>query len=86
MITLLSETWVHNFRRDTNPDQELAIWERVATAYTKYCTQHSLSLEGKKDVQTILLLRSMVTEDEVIKQLNLKDLNIDEAKQVMKLY
>jgi hypothetical protein len=80
------ETWIDNFKRDANPDQELAVWERIAAAYTTYCSQRSLSLEAKKDVHTILLLRSMASENEVIKQVKLDVLTIDDAKQVMKLY
>jgi hypothetical protein len=80
------ETWIDNFKRDANPDQELAVWERIAAAYTTYCSQRSLSLKAKKDVHTILLLRSMASENEVIKQVKLDALTVDDAKQVMKLY
>lgn len=33
---LSMEAWVDGFRRDTNPDQEVAIWERVASTYLEH--------------------------------------------------
>jgi len=27
------ETWIDNFKRDADPDSEIAIWERIARAY-----------------------------------------------------
>lgn len=80
------ETWIDNFKRDTNPDNEIAIWERVAAAYTKYCSQRQLTVEAKKEVHSILLLRSMTPESEVLSQIKLAVLTTEDAKEVLKLY
>src|SRR5215510_9574327 len=78
------EKWVDNFKRDANPDKELAIWERIADSYTRYCSKRLLSIEAKKDVFQLLLLRSMASEQEVLNHVKLKTLSVDEAKETLK--
>jgi hypothetical protein len=78
------EKWVDNFKRDANPDKELAVWERIAKGYTRYCSERLLSMEAKKDVFQLLLLRSMASEQEVLNHIKLKTLTVDEAKDAMK--
>lgn len=80
------ETWIDNFKRDANPDTEIAVWERIARAYQAYCSERDLSIEAKKEVQTVLLLRSMTSEEEVLKGSKLKLLSAEDAKEVMKRY
>jgi hypothetical protein len=78
------DKWVDNFKRDANPDKELAIWERIADGYTRYCSKRRLSIEAKKDVFQLLLLRSMASEQEVLNHVKLKTLSADEAKETLK--
>ena len=78
------ERWVDNFNRDANPDKELAIWERIADGYTRYCSKRLLSIEAKKDVFQLLLLRSMASEQEVLNHVKLNTLTADEAKETLK--
>src|SRR5512145_179227 len=53
------EKWVDNFKRDADPDRELAVWEKIADGYTRYCSKRPLSIGAKEDVFQLLLLRSM---------------------------
>jgi hypothetical protein len=78
------EKWVENFKRDANPDKELAIWERIADSYTRYCSKRPLSVEAKEDVFQLLLLRSMASEQEVLNHIKLKTLTVGEAKETLK--
>jgi len=78
------EKWVDNFKQDADPDKELAVWERIADGYTRYCSKRLLSIEAKKDVFQLLLLRSMASEQEVLKHIKLKTLTVDEAKDTLK--
>src|SRR5687768_16084111 len=50
------EKWVDNFKRDANPDKELAVWERIVDSYMRYCARKPLSREAKEDVFRLLLL------------------------------
>lgn len=78
------ETWIDNFKRDMNPDKEIAIWERIAKAYTNYTLQKELSLEAKEDAFQTLLMCSMSLDEETIKSLKLKVLSQDEARKICK--
>ena len=78
------EKWIDDFKRDADPDKELAVWERIADGYTRYCSRKPLSVEAKKDVFQLLLLRSMASEQEVLNHIKLKTLTIDEAKETLR--
>jgi hypothetical protein len=78
------EKWVDNFKRDANPDNELAVWERIAAGYTRYCSGKRLSKEAKEDVFQLLLLRSMASERQVLNHVKLKTLTLAEAKEALK--
>lgn len=78
------ETWIDNFKRDMNPDKEIAIWERIAKNYTNYTSQKDLLPEAKEDAFKTLLMCSMSSDDETIKSLKLKVLSQDEALKICK--
>jgi hypothetical protein len=78
------EKWVDNFKQDTDPDRELAIWERIAAGYARHCSKRRLSPDAKEDVFRLLLFRSMATEHEVLNRAKLKTLTVDEAKEALK--
>jgi hypothetical protein len=81
------ETWMDNFKRDLDPDKEIAIWEHIAGTYQSYCSERVLSKEAKKEVQSILLLRSLTaSEEEVLKLSKLKLLSAEEAEKVIRRY
>lgn len=81
------EKWIDNFKRDMDPDSELALWERLAKVYTDYSSRRELSLDAKQDVYQIVLLRSTTPDAEkVLEYLNLKVLTPEEARDVMKLF
>lgn len=80
------DEWIDNFKRNPDPNRELMVWERIAEAYTRYCSMHPLTLEAKKEVFSILVIRSTVSEDEALKQIKPKLLTITDAKEVMSFY
>ncbi len=80
------DQWVDNLKRDLDPDRELDIWERMANAYTAYCSKRTLSGEAKKEVYKVVLLRSMAPEKDVLERLDLKVLTKDEAVAVMRSF
>ncbi len=78
------ETWIDNFKRDMNPNKEIAVWEHIAKAYTNYVSQKNLSLDAKEDVFQTLLMGSMSSDEETTKSLKLKVLLQDEARKILK--
>jgi len=71
----LEET-VTNFKRDHNPDKEIAIWLNMASAYEKFINRHPGADSLKKqEAFKLILLRSMMSDREAIQQAGLKALN-----------
>jgi hypothetical protein len=80
------EKWIEDFKRDQNPDREIEIWMMMANAYTNYCLKAEFDLNIKKEVYQVVLLRSSVTEEEVLKHLNLVHLTNEDASEIMQYY
>lgn len=80
------EKWIDNFKRDANPDSEIAIWERISDAYLNYSSQRSLTPEAKTEVFHALVLRSMASVEEAVKTLKLKVLSTEDAVKIMREY
>ena len=80
------EKWVEDFKRDVNPDRELAIWEEMATAYETFTSSRSLTPDGKKEVFQVVLMRSAAADEEALKHLELKVLTEKDARAIMALF
>ena len=82
------EETVTNFKRDQNPDQEIAVWMDMADAYEKYMASKPAltDLKKKKEIFGLLLLRSMMPEEEALKNQKNEILTEAEAKEVMGYY
>lgn len=80
------EKWAEDFRRDSNPERELSLWESMASAYETFTTARTLTLAAKKEVFGVVLLRSGAPEEEVLKHVNLKILTEKDARDIMRLF
>lgn len=78
--------WLDGFQRDQDPDQELRIWKSMTHAYMAFTETKHLPLPAKQDALQVVLLRSEMPESRVLKQIHLKVLTIEDAKQIMKQY
>lgn len=85
--TSLEQT-ISDFKRDLNPDNEIAIWLTMAEAYQNYLNSvnNTLDLDTKTEVFRLILSRSMMPDDEAIKNSNLTLLTTTEAEKVLKFY
>jgi hypothetical protein len=80
------EKWVDDFKRDTDPERELKVWEQIAAAYEAYSAAKNLPLAAKRDVYGVLLMRSQVPAEEVLKHMRLNVLTENDAREIMALY
>jgi hypothetical protein len=83
----LEET-ITNFKRDQNPDNEIAIWLKMADAYERFTLKRGkqIELNKKNEVYELILLRSMMTEKEVMNRVKVQFLTNDEVKEVFAYY
>jgi hypothetical protein len=80
------EKWVDDFKRDRDPDREIAIYESMAQAYTSYCTRHLVTTEARNEVYTLVLARSGAPDDTVLRGVPLKVLSREQAEEVLRGY
>jgi hypothetical protein len=83
----LEET-ITNFKRDRHPDDEIAIWLKMAEAYERFTLAggRQIDLNKKNEVYQLILLRSMMSEREVMDQVKVTSLTDDEIKEVFSYY
>jgi hypothetical protein len=71
------ETAIDNFKRDSHPEDEIAIWERIANTYRLFLSHNAVGDPAiRKEVFAVLIGASMGSEDwSNIKQLNSDQIN-----------
>jgi hypothetical protein len=79
------EETITNFKRDVHPDREIAIWLEMAEAYHRFTLTH-LDLNKRKEAYTLILLRSMMTQEEVMEKANFQFLTDVDAKEIFDYY
>ena len=79
------EEWLDGFRRDTNPENEIIIWEDMATAYSKFLEANELEEAARSEAFNLLVVRSG-TENMDSSYSNLKSLTIEQAQALVASY
>lgn len=80
------DKWIDDFKRDLDPEGNVKIWEEMAVAYSSFCNKRELPLETRKEVFKVVLLRSMMPDEDVLARVQLKLISVDEAKAIMAAY
>jgi hypothetical protein len=82
----LDET-ITNFKRDQNPDNEIAIWLTMATAYEKFILKNkNIDSKKREEAYKLILMRSMENETEAKIKSNLKLLSDKEVSEIFSYY
>lgn len=82
----LEET-ITNFKRDQNPNNEINIWLNMAKSYKSFIlTNSKKNIEYKKEVFKLILMRSMMPDEEAIKSSKIKLLSNKEVSEILKSY
>jgi len=81
--SLPMEQWVDDFKRDADPDRELAVWEAMARAYVRCTADRNWPLEKRKELFGILLVGSGAPPDEALAHLKLKTVSEAEAREAL---
>jgi hypothetical protein len=77
------EEFIDGFKRDQNPGREIAVWLAMADAYERFTlNKHVEEHDKKQEAYDVILLRSMMTEEEVMKKINFTYLSGDEVHEI----
>ena len=81
--TVSLEQTIDNFKRDTHPEEELAIWERIANTYQLFLSHNPINDPAiRNEVFAVLIGASMGSED----WSNIKKLNSDQINYLVANY
>jgi hypothetical protein len=82
----LEET-VTDFKRDQHPDKEITIWLNMASAYEKYIRKYpGVDSVKKQEAFQLILLRSMMPDQEAVNEAKLKVLSLEEINELLSNY
>lgn len=79
------EEWVDGFQRDKNPENEVVIWEHMASAYSRFLESNEVGAAARNEAFGLLLVRSG-TEDVESSLTKLKALTREQAKSLLSHY
>ena len=80
------EEWLDGFKRDADPEPEIAMWEQMGAAYSRFTHDRALTLDAKREVLGVLLLRSATDEQSTLASAKLRHLSHAEAQELVTLY
>jgi hypothetical protein len=79
------EKWLDDFKHDANVDRELSVYEEIARAYTSYIrANRTMSQAAKREVYSLLLMRSGTTEEQTLARARLRVLDEKQARDVQR--
>ncbi|TNI27145.1 GIY-YIG nuclease family protein [Aeromonas veronii] len=77
---------IEDFSRDHNPDREIRIWEHMAKAFMKISENPFINNELKSEAFSLLLMRSMKSTSDVLREHKLVSINEKQARALLKAY
>ncbi len=79
---------IDNFKRDQHPNREIEIWQAMAKSYEVFSAINTGDkfIEKRKDAFQLILMRSMISEKEILKKNEFKKLSKTEVQQILKTY
>jgi hypothetical protein len=80
------EDTILNFKRDTNPDRELIIWEAIAATYLQYIFAKEMTIEKKKEIFLNILQLTLDNGDKNSFPNKFEYITYDEHMEIMSLY
>jgi hypothetical protein len=80
------DEWEDGFRRDRNPEREIATWLHIAEVYETFTCEQPLSLEAKQDYLKVLLACSTTPHEHVLKSVSLSAITEEEAAAAIAAY
>lgn len=85
VYSLTYDEWEDGFRRDQNPQNEIAIWERIVSVYQSY-SKSSSGLALKKEIYSVVVTCSFSEPEQVLGQVSLEVLSETKATEIINAY
>lgn len=86
VFPISNEKWDEDFSRDHNPENEIVIWESMAKAFMKVSANEFATDEFKKEAYYLLLMRTMKSKSNVLKNRRKGIIDDKTAKKILSAY
>lgn len=82
------EESILNFKRDQNPDNEISVWMNMSDAFKKFTSNNHNAerKEARKDAFRLILMRSMMSKEEVLTRNKFEELTKYEVQTILDSY
>jgi hypothetical protein len=80
------EAWEETFRKDSDPEQEIAIWLHIASTYQQSTAGKKLTLPQRKEYLMTILSCSRSPREHIFEIFQPKVISRQEAERVIELY
>jgi hypothetical protein len=80
------EEWEDGFRRDADPQLELAIWQHIAATYEGIVASRMLSLAEKQDYFNVLVACSMTPREHLFSAVSLAAISQGDAEEAVRAF
>ena len=78
--------WEDVFRRDTNPEQEIGVWCRIANRFVEFSKSEGLNQAQRQECFAIMLHCSTVPPEQVLEVVTLKAMTREQARRAIEAY
>ncbi len=78
--------WEENFRRDTDPEQEIGLWCRIADRFAEFSKSEGLNAAQRQECFAIILHCSTVAPEQILEVVPLKALTREQAQRAIEAY
>jgi hypothetical protein len=78
--------WEDNFRRDTEPEQEIGLWCRIAERFVEFSKSEGLDQAQRQECFAIMLHCSTVPTEQILEVVTLKALTREQAQRAIEAY
>jgi hypothetical protein len=78
--------WEDGFRKDSNPEYEIALWLHIASVFERFTQNRSLSFSERHEYFKVLVTCSLSSKEHVFEVLQLHHLPKQEAEKVVAAY
>jgi len=80
------EQWLDGFKRDMNPEDEIVIWETMASAYQRFLSANKVDRAAREEAFTLLLMRSAADDKQVMEAVKPRHLSPAQSRELLRLY
>jgi hypothetical protein len=78
--------WEDNFRRDTEPEQEIGLWCRIAERFAEFSKSEGLNQAQRQECFAIMLHCSTVPAEQILEVVTLNALTREQARRTIEAF